>query len=138
MIRGYCGSRLSESPCTTVGSVFGWVKEAQNACSDKTEYLAIAAQLRRFLEDRPGFISIERFQSLVHQNKVLSLSFWETEDAIREWRNLFEHRVAQTKGRGGLFLDYRIRVAEVIRDYSSTSRNQAPEDSKSFLSTHSD
>lgn len=102
--------------------------------SGKAEYLAIAAKLREFLENRPGFISIERFQSLVDQNKILSLSFWESEEVIKEWRNLFEHRMAQKKGKNELFLNYRIRVAEVVRDYSSTSRNQAPQDSKSYLS----
>ena len=101
--------------------------------SGKAEYFAIAAKLREFLQNRPGFISIERFQSIVDQNKILSLSFWESEEAIKEWRNLFEHRIAQKKGKEELFLDYRIRVAKVIRDYSSTIRNQAPQDSKSYL-----
>lgn len=101
--------------------------------SGKDEYLAIAAKLREFLENRPGFISIERFQSLADQKKILSLSFWESEDAIRDWRNLLEHRCAQEKGKEKLFLNYRIRVAEVVRDYSSTSRDQAPLDSNLHL-----
>lgn len=104
----------------------------------KAEYLVIAAELREFLENRPGFISIERFQSLVDQNKILSLSFWQSEEAIKKWRNLFEHRMAQSKGREELFLDYRIRVAEVVRAYSSKSRDQAPQDSRAYLSQHSD
>lgn len=95
----------------------------------KAEYLEIAAQLRQFLENRDGFISIERFQSLVDENKVLSLSFWRDEEAIRVWRNEMDHRDAQNKGRHSLFESYRIRVAEVVRDYTANERDQAPADS---------
>ncbi|MGB5919614.1 antibiotic biosynthesis monooxygenase family protein [Arcobacter sp.] len=96
----------------------------------KEEYLNIASQLKLFLEEQKGFISIERFQSLVNQDKLLSLSFWEDEEAITIWRNLLEHRIAQKKGRNELFDDYRIRVSEVVRDYSMSQRNEIPEDSK--------
>lgn len=99
----------------------------------KADYFATAAGLRSFLEGRPGFVSIERFQSLVDEGKILSLSFWENEAAIQDWRNLFEHRMAQKAGKETLFRDYRIRVAEVIRDYSGTRREQAPADSNAHL-----
>ena len=95
----------------------------------KDEYLKIASTLKDFLQNREGFISIERFQSLVDENKLLSLSFWEDEKAIEIWRNMFEHRIAQDKGNGGIFEDYRIRVAKVQRDYTKESRIQAPKDS---------
>ena len=95
----------------------------------KQEYLEIAASLREHLIEMPGFISIERFQSLSDPDKLLSLSFWEDENSIAEWRNLEEHRQAQTSGRDHLFHDYRIRVGSITRDYSMTSRRQAPNDS---------
>ena len=99
----------------------------------KSEYLEIAAQLRSLLENQDGFISIERFQSLTEEGKILSLSFWRDENAVAKWRNVFEHRNAQKKGRKSLFRSYRIRVAEVIRDYTATDRNEAPSDSKEAL-----
>jgi len=99
----------------------------------KSEYLKIAAKLRSFLENRDGFISIERFQSLTVEGKILSLSFWRDENSIAEWRNVLEHRNAQKKGKESLFRSYRIRVAKVIRDYTETDRNEAPADSKSAL-----
>lgn len=95
----------------------------------KEEYLKIASTLKDFLQNREGFISIERFQSLVDENKLLSLSFWEDEKSIEIWRNMFEHRIAQDKGNAGIFEDYRIRVAKVQRDYSKEERTQAPKDS---------
>lgn len=97
----------------------------------KQEYLSIAAQLREHLKEMPGFISIERFQSLSDERKILSLSFWEDEEAIAHWRNVEQHRAAQSKGRHALFENYRIRVGAIVRDYSPEDRAQAPEDSKS-------
>ena len=101
--------------------------------SGKAEYLDIASNLRRFLENRPGFISIERFQSLTDEYKILSLSFWEDEDSIEDWRNLIEHRIAQGQGKNKLFMSYRIRVAEVKRDYTESNRKEAPQDSNKAL-----
>jgi len=96
----------------------------------RAEYLAIATKLREHLADVPGFISIERFQSLTDPEKVLSLSFWEDEASVSQWRKLDEHRMAQAKGRGSLFKDYRIRVGSITRDYSMSAREQAPQDSR--------
>ncbi len=99
----------------------------------KTEqYLDIATNLRPLLEDIDGFISIERFSSLTNEGKLLSLSFWRDEKAIEAWRNIESHRLAQEKGRGGVFADYRLRVANVCRDYGISDREQAPLDSQSI------
>lgn len=63
------------------------------------------------------------------EGKILSLSFWRDEQAVKQWRNLEAHRAAQTKGRGKIFDDYRIRIAEVARDYAMNERDEAPKDS---------
>ncbi|MGJ8527809.1 antibiotic biosynthesis monooxygenase family protein [Maritalea sp.] len=100
----------------------------------KATYLNIAAALKAELETLPGFISVERFQSLTDENKMLSLSFFEDEEAVRHWRNLQSHRLAQSKGRSKVFEGYRLRVANVLRDYGKTERLQAPRDSVAFHS----
>ena len=94
------------------------------------QYLDIAARLKPELEKVDGFISVERFQSLTDEGKVLSLSFWRDEEAVRAWRNTGDHRHAQAQGRGGVFADYRLRVASVARDYGMKERAQAPGDSR--------
>ena len=86
--------------------------------------------MRPLLEQVEGFISVERFQSLTHPGKLLSLSFFEDEAAVQRWRTLSAHRGAQAEGRSGLFSGYRLRVAGVIRDYGMTDRAQAPDDSR--------
>jgi heme-degrading monooxygenase HmoA len=97
----------------------------------RADYLDIAATMRPMLSQIDGFISVERFQSLSDPKKLLSLSFFRDEDAIAQWRNLTAHRGAQAKGRSGIFDDYRLRIAHVMRDYGLHDRDQAPADSKS-------
>jgi len=96
----------------------------------KQRYLDMAAALRPLLDDIDGFVSIERFQSLVNPDKLLSLSFFRDEAAIAEWRGLEAHRAAQAAGRGVLFADYRLRIAHVVRDYGMAERTAAPPDSR--------
>ncbi len=91
------------------------------------EYLDIAARLRPELETIDGFISIERFKSLSRDGKILSLSFWRDEDAIRRWRQHQQHHEAQLAGRDRVFRDYRLRVASVLRDYGMSERDEAPQ-----------
>lgn len=94
-------------------------------------YLEHAARLRAELEAIDGFISVERFGSLTEPGKILSLSFFRDEEAVARWRNHAEHRQTQAAGRAGIFADYRLRVAEVVRDYGMTERREeAPADSQ--------
>jgi len=93
-------------------------------------YLGAAAALRPLLEQVDGFLSIERFESLSQPGKLLSLSFWRDEEAVARWRQLEAHRSTQQAGRGGIFADYRLRVAAVVRDYGLHDRAQAPADSR--------
>jgi heme-degrading monooxygenase HmoA len=95
-------------------------------------YLGTAASLRPILEKMDGFISIERFESLVNPGKILSLSFWRDEESVQRWREVEAHRAAQSAGRKTMFADYRLRVAAVIRDYGKEERAQAPADSRSL------
>jgi heme-degrading monooxygenase HmoA len=97
----------------------------------KRDYLDHAVRLKIELEQMDGFVSVERFQSLSDPDKLLSLSFWRDEPAVAAWRCHAGHRATQTAGRKGIFRDYRLRVAAVVRDYGLTERReQAPGDSQ--------
>src|SRR5437879_7832135 len=104
--------------------------EVYPARGRKDDYLNLAAALRAELEANDGFISVERFQSLTDPDKLLSLSFWRDEAAVRAWRNSARHRDSQRAGRGSIFADYRLRIAAVVRDYGMNAREEAPEDSR--------
>ena len=104
--------------------------EAIPAPGQAEAYLGAAANLKPLLEGIDGFVSIERFESMSRPGKILSLSFWRDEAAVWQWRNVEQHRKVQAAGRAGIVEDYRLRVAEVLRDYGLADRAQAPEDSK--------
>ena len=95
-------------------------------------YLDMAAKMRPLVEQIEGFISVERFESLTTPGKLLSISFFESEAALDQWRQLTAHRSAQKAGREDMFADYRLRVASVIRDYGMNDRAEAPSDSKAL------
>ncbi len=106
--------------------------EVRPADGRQAAYLDLAARLRDELVQMDGFISVERFQSLTDPAKLLSLSFWRDEEAVAGWRNHARHRATQSAGRGGVFAEYRLRVAAVLRDYGLTDRDEAPADSRAF------
>ena len=93
-------------------------------------YLEGAKRMRPLAEAIDGFISVERFESLTTPGKILSLSVWRDEEALASWRKLPEHRAMQKLGRESYFADYRLRVAEVDRDYGMKERDEAPPDSR--------
>lgn len=103
--------------------------EVEPAPGRQREYLDLAAALREELGTVEGFLSVERFQSVTRPERMLSLSFFRDEDAARRWRNTAAHRATQARGRAGVFADYRLRVASVLRDYGMTERAEAPSDS---------
>ena len=82
------------------------------------DYFALAGSLRPELEAIDGFISVERFQSVTNKAKYVSLSFWRDEEAVKNWREHAEHRIAQAQGKKTIIADFRIRVAEIVRDYT--------------------
>lgn len=100
--------------------------EVQIKQGKQEEYLQIAAELKAHLARVEGFISIERFASLSEEGKLCSLSFWEDEASVKQWREVGVHRLAQEKGKAEIFADFRIRVAEVLRDYGMKAREEAP------------
>jgi heme-degrading monooxygenase HmoA len=112
------------------GMMIAVIFEVEPTEAGKATYFDLAAALAQELGHIGGFLSVERFESLAKPGKFLSLSFWRDEAAVMAWRNLAPHRQAQNVGRSGVFADYRLRVAEVLRDYGLSERREAPEDSR--------
>lgn len=94
------------------------------------EYRRAAAELRESLRDVSGLHGIERFESTVEPGKYVTIAYFESEEAVAAWRNRPEHRTAQKLGRDRFFTDYRLVMAEVVRDYGPHDRAQAPADSR--------
>lgn len=97
------------------------------------QYLNLAAKLKRHVEANKGFVRSERFSSLVDERKLLSLSVWENEDYLNEWRNQIDHRLSQKEGRDNIFESYTTTVTSKLRCYTNNDRAEVPDDSNDFL-----
>jgi len=97
------------------GPVYGVFFEVKpNGTKGQEQYLAEARALKERLATMSGFIDVERFRNETRPGWLLSFSRWRDESALVAWREVFEHRAAQEKGRHGVFEDYRIRVARQV------------------------
>ncbi|HEY1503476.1 MAG TPA: antibiotic biosynthesis monooxygenase [Stellaceae bacterium] len=107
--------------------MFVVVFEVEPKAGREQDYLDLAAQLRPEVEKIDGFISVERFTSMAKPRRLVSVSYWRDGDAVKRWREHNRHHLAQLSGRGQIFADYRITVAEVERQYGMFERAQAPQ-----------
>lgn len=107
--------QASNGAWTMIAVIF----EVEMKAGRAQEYFDLAARLRTELEKIDGFISVERFESLTTPDKYLSLSLWRDERAVATWKAHAKHRAAQQRGKQEVFARYRIRVAQVVRDYGS-------------------
>jgi len=80
------------------------------------EYFAISRELFDELYKQPGFIRIDRARSVMTEGKLLSISFWESEEAIEAWHYHPKHREAQAAGKRGIFKSMRITRLQVLRE----------------------
>ena len=81
-------------------------------------YLDLAAKLKPPLEASGGCEFIDRFKSRVREGWLLSFQIWRDEASLARWRTNEAHHQVQNAGRNSVFLDYRLRIAQVVRQES--------------------
>ena len=97
------------------------------------DYLKRASELKEHLKHIKGFVRAERFSSLQEEGKLLSMTVWENEESVEQWRNLETHRLSQKAGRDDDFIDYKITVVKAFREYGMNDRENAPKDSDDYF-----
>ncbi len=73
------------------------------------------------IEKIDGYISSDPASSLKHEGLMYEVSYWRDAEALAAWARDPLHLEAMQAGRDGLFKWYRIRIAEVTRDWSAGS-----------------
>ena len=85
--------------------------------SERTEgdngYGDMAARMDELARQQPGYLGIES----AREGLGITVSYWESLEAIRNWKQNSEHLVAQQKGRGEWYAAYKTRICKVERDY---------------------
>ena len=82
---------------------------------EEAEYFEMAEEMVRLAHGMPGFLGYESAQG--EGGLEITVSYWESEEAIRAWKRNAEHLAAQKRGREAFYSAYQIRVAKVERAY---------------------
>lgn len=90
--------------------------------SNDADYAETTERMRTLAALQPGYLGIE---SARNENGFgITVSYWESLEAIAAWRSDMEHRAAQERGRSDWYESYDVRVARVERAYSFRSGRQ--------------
>ncbi|RBP45102.1 heme-degrading monooxygenase HmoA [Roseimicrobium gellanilyticum] len=87
--------------------------------SDRTEgdrgYARMAERMVELAREQHGFLGVESVRAA--DGVGITVSYWESEEAIRHWKANAEHLAAQRGGQTTWYADYFLRVAKVERQY---------------------
>ncbi len=92
--------------------------EVQPTPEGRGRYFEFAAALRPEVDQNPGLVFIDRYESLSRPGVILSHSLWRDEASLARWRSNEKHYAAQCAGRQHLFADYRLRIGMVVEDWA--------------------
>lgn len=79
-------------------------------------YAEMAARMEELAATMPGFLGIESARG--EDGFGITVSYWESEEAISDWKKHAAHKIAQARGRSDWYSDYTVRVARVERAYA--------------------
>ncbi len=82
-------------------------------------YSAMAERMEKLAAEMPGYLGIESARN--EDGFGITVSYWESEEAIASWKRNVDHLEAQRKGRADWYQDYRVRIAKVERVYGMKS-----------------
>jgi heme-degrading monooxygenase HmoA len=87
--------------------------------SQRTEgdrgYGQMAERMVELAAQQPGFLGVESVRSA--DGFGITVSYWESEEAIAAWKTHLEHKPAQEAGKRVWYADYQLRIARVEREY---------------------
>lgn len=80
------------------------------------DYGAMASRMVELAKQQPGFMGVESVRNA--EGFGITVSYWESLEAIRNWRRNEEHLIAQARGKGEWYSRYEIKICQVERAYA--------------------
>ncbi len=80
---------------------------------DGVGYAATAQQMLELAAEQPGFLGVESARAELG----LTVSYWSSLEAIQQWRDVAEHRLARARGHKRWYQAFQVRIARVEREY---------------------
>ena len=94
--------------------------------SNKTQidegYGEMADKMFDLASAQPGYLGAESFRN--EDGFGVTISYWQTLEDIKKWKQHWEHREAQQKGRAMWYTHYKLRICRVERDYEFNADSQ--------------
>jgi heme-degrading monooxygenase HmoA len=88
---------------------------SQRNAHDEAGYGDSAQQMVELAQRQPGYLGVESTRGA--DGFGITVSYWQTEEAILAWRRHLEHTAIRERGRSDWYDRYELRVARVERGY---------------------
>ncbi|MBK3494993.1 antibiotic biosynthesis monooxygenase [Viridibacillus sp. YIM B01967] len=83
---------------------------------DPKGYSSMADKMDELASEQPGFIRVESVRDF--EGNGITVSYWESLEAIQKWKENSKHQVAQQKGKDTWYSKYDVQICKVMREYS--------------------
>ncbi len=90
--------------------------------AETSGYEETSERMVELAQTQPGFVGIESVRD--ESGFGITVSYWESEDAIRAWKRNAEHQDAQKRGREEWYANFNLRICRVERTYSSGTHSK--------------
>jgi heme-degrading monooxygenase HmoA len=88
---------------------------AQRTSEDDAGYAAMAERMEDLARRQPGYLGIESTRDA--QGQGITVSYWQSLEALHEWGKNIEHRVAQARGKAKWYERFHLRICRVEREW---------------------
>lgn len=103
---------MSELACTPQPPYYAVIFTSERTEGDHG-YAEKAGEMARLAAIQPGFLGVES----AREGLGITVSYWESLEAIQNWKQNERHLMAQSKGKSEWYLKYKTRICKVERDY---------------------
>lgn len=80
-------------------------------------YASMSERMEELAKEQPGFIKVESTRD--SEGHGITVSYWESLEAIQRWKENSKHKAAQQKGKETWYSHYQVQICKVIKEYSS-------------------
>jgi heme-degrading monooxygenase HmoA len=102
-------------PRGTVSSYYAVIFTSLRTDIDAEGYATTAERMVQLASEQPGFLGVESARGA--DGLGITVSYWDSLDSIRRWREHAEHRLAQRDGKAKWYASYRLRVCRVEEEF---------------------
>ncbi|MCS1351875.1 antibiotic biosynthesis monooxygenase [Mechercharimyces sp. CAU 1602] len=85
-------------------------------------YDQMAVRMDKLAAQQPGYIGVESVRD--EGGNGITVSYWESEEAIQQWKRHAAHQLAQEKGKSMWYEDYYVRICKVEREYGLNKKDR--------------